>query len=216
MPLHFLLHPGGGGFAALEDGGFPERTVDAEQRRFVDVASREAAILALAAVAAVVFLNHEVFYLRAGFVPYAGPVWAYLLVTAVLYLFVRLMFIVAGMYFPGKRPEFVLCPECGHALDDASPHGREEHNRITLTPRPTEKEILSAIMLRKAIDDARRSAKRELAGPKPEAVRVPGDVENARLTFEEFERILQDIDVSAARRRGAPDRRPPRPPDRPG
>lgn len=176
---------------------------------------REAAILAIAAVAAVVFLNHEFFYLRGDFTPYRGPLSAYILLTAVVYLLVRVVFLVAAMFFPRKRPEFIVCPECGRALEDASPHGKAEHRRIALTPKPTEKEVLSAIMLRKAIDDARRSAKRELSGVRVEVPKLPGDVENPAISYEEFKRILEDIDTSAARRRGAPDRRPRGPPERP-
>jgi len=189
--------------------------VSASRSMFARVVAREAAILAVGAIGAVAFLNHEVFYFRSGFTPFDGPPWAYFLLAAVLYLFVRMVFLVAGMFFPRKRPEFVLCPECGRELDETSPHGVAQHNRITLTPKPTEKEILAAIMLRKAIDDARRSARRDLAGPRVEVRELPGDVDNPPLTFEEFERILQDIEFSAAQRRGAPDRRPRGPPGRP-
>jgi len=171
--------------------------------------------LGIGGIAAVVFLNHESLYLRADFAPYDGPLSAYLLVTAVLYLLVRLVFLAAGMFFPRKRPEFILCPECGRALDDASPHGVAEHNRITLRPKPTEKEVLAAIMLRKAIDDARRSATHELAGPRVETPSLPGAVENPPVSFEEFERILRDIDFSADWRRGVQDRRPKGPDRRP-
>ena len=201
--------------AAFGDGGPLERTVSASPSRFARIATREAAILGIGGVAAVVFLNHEFFYLRPGFAPYDGPLPAYFVLTAVLYLFVRMAFLVAGMFFPRKRPEFILCPECGRELDDASPHRVAEHNRITLTPRPTEKEVLAAIMLRKAIDDARRSSTHELAGPRVEVPGPPGAVENPPVSFDEFERILRDIDFSAGWRRGVPDRRPKGPDRRP-
>ncbi len=199
---------GGGDLAALEDGGFPTRTVSESPSRFARVAFREFAILVIGGIGAIVFLNHEFFYFNQKFTPYDGPMWAYFLLAAVLYLFVRMVFLVAGMFFPRRRPEFILCPECGRELDDASPHGVAEHNRITLTPKPTEKEILAAIMLRKAIDDARRSAKHGLAGPRAELPSAPGEAENPPVTFEEFEKILQDIDFSAGWRRGVTDRRP--------
>ncbi len=179
------------------------------------IAAREAAILGIGGIGAVAFLNHEFFYFQPGFQPYGGPLWAYVLLAAVLYLFVRTVFLVAEMFFPRKRPEFIVCPECGRELDDTSPQGVAEHHRLALIPKPTEKEVLAAIMLRRAIDDARRSATHELGGPRVEASELPGDAENPPVTFEEFERILQDIDFSAGWRRGAPDRRPRGPPKRP-
>jgi hypothetical protein len=62
-------------------------------------------------------------------------------------------------------------------------------------------------MLRKAIDDARRLAKKDLTGPEPERVRLPGDVENAPVPLEEFERILRQLDTPHGGR-GPDERRP--------
>ena len=55
---------------------------------------------------------------------------------------------------------------------------------------------MAAIMLRKAIDEARQSARKDLGGPRDMLTRLPGEVENGGLPPEEFERILRQLDAS--------------------
>jgi hypothetical protein len=164
---------------------------------------------------ALLFVFHHTFYDGKGVTAIDMPLWLFAALVTVLYLFLRMAFIVAGMFFPRKRPEFVLCPECGRELDDASPHGVADHNRIALTPKPTGKEVLAAIMLRKAIEDARRSARRDLAGPRVEVPSLPDDAENMPVSFEELDRILARLTPTRGPKRGSDLGGPKGPPERP-
>src|SRR5437667_67636 len=110
-------------------------------------ALREALILALAGVAAFLFLNHENLYLTGPFTLSKAPLEAYFLVTTVMYLFLRLVVIALGMRVPRARPELVRCPECGQWIDDSTAAGREAHHRIELTPKPSPKAIVSTVAL---------------------------------------------------------------------
>src|SRR5207249_8529253 len=92
-------------------------------------ALREALILALAGVAAFLFLNHENLYLTGPFTLSKAPLEAYFLVTTVMYLFLRLVVIALGMRVPRARPELVRCPECGQWIDDSTAAGREAQDR---------------------------------------------------------------------------------------
>lgn len=183
--------------------------------RFARVAIRESAILAVAVVAAFLFDLHQTFY--SGNVRDLGmPAWVLLLLVVVLYLFIRMLFLIGTMFYTAREAELVLCPECGRLYDESKPGAMETHHRITLTPKPTEREIVAAIMLRKAIDDARRSSTRSLSGPKVVVSDVPpADVENPPVSMDEFERILRDLDFAHAPRRGPQDRRPKGPPEVP-
>lgn len=178
-------------------------------------AAREAAILVIAAAGSLLFFIHGTFEPPIGFRMMAITPWVFALLTAVVYLFIRMLFMVGAMFFPRKQPELVLCPECGRYYDDSTPDRIADHRRVELTPKPTEREILAAIMLRKAIDDARRSAKRPLAGPDVTMAELPGEVENPPISIDEFDRILRDLDFSKGPRRGPPDRRPKGPPGPP-
>ncbi len=175
---------------------------------------RELAILGIAGAGSLLFMVHEGFYFASGSIGFALPArtppWAYLLLTGVLYLFLRMVFLVAGLFFVRERPEYIVCPECGRRLTDTSPDGVEAHRRLELTPRPTEREVMAAIMLRRAIDDARRSARKELTGPIVEFRELPGDVENPPVSLEEFDRILRELDGG---RTGRPSDRGPRGPE---
>lgn len=173
--------------------------------------AREFAVLALAAVGAYLFFIHGMLYLQPGSAARPLTLEGFLLVTAMLYLFLRLIFVVAGLYYPRPAPQATVCAECGKVLDGTPPHTPARHPSPSLSRRPTEKEVLAAVMLRKAIDDARRLAKKDLAGPPPEPVRLPGDVENAPVPMDEFERILKQLDTPRASR-GPDDRRPRGPP----
>ncbi len=181
--------------------------MELSESRYARSVAREAAVLAIAGMGAFLFFIHGSLYLQPGSVARPLTLEGFLLVTAILYLFLRLIFVVAGLYFPRARPEYIVCPECGRAYDEATPGEGERHHRSLVTPRPTEKEVMAAIMLRKAIDDARRTARKDLLGPRVEVPRLPGEIENAGVPPEEFERILRDLDAS---RRGdeAGERRP--------
>ncbi len=174
---------------------------------FVRRAAKELAVLGTAAAGAYLFFIHGALYLQAGSAARPVTLEGFFLVTTILYLFLRLLFVVAGLYLPRSRPEYVLCPECGRLLDDTSPEGIAKHHRTTLTPKPTEKEVLAAVMLRRAIDDARRSSRHDLRGPDLRATELPGDVENRPVPIEEFERILRQLNGSRSPREPE-DRRP--------
>jgi hypothetical protein len=168
--------------------------MELRESEFARTMAREFAVLAVAAVGAYLFFIHGSLYLQAGSAARPLSLEGFLLVTAIVYLFLRLIFVVAGLYYPRARSEVGVCPECGRALDPASPEHAPRHARTSLPPRPTEKEVLAAVLLRKAIDDARRSARKDLSGPGPDMIRVPGDIENAPVPVEEFERILRQLD----------------------
>jgi len=184
------------------------------ESRYVRVTAREFAVLAVAALGAYLFFIHGSLYLQAGSSGRPLTLEGFLLVTTIVYLLLRLIFVVAGLYYPRPRPEYVVCPECGRALEDDAPDSLERHQRLTLSSRPTEREVLAAIMLRKAIDDARRSARKDLVGPRDEVIRLPGNVENLPVPVDELERILRELDEPRDAR-GAGNRRPRGPPGPP-
>ncbi len=175
--------------------------------RFARTTAREFAVLAVAAIGAYLFFIHGSLYLQAGSAARPLSLEGFLLVTTILYLLLRLIFVVAALYFPRPEARPAVCEECGRALDEAAPTDAERHSHPGPSRRPTEKEVLAAVMLRKAIDDARRLAKKDLVGPRAAEVRIPGEVENVPVPLEEFERILRQLD---APRSGRPpdDRRP--------
>ncbi len=177
--------------------------------RFHRVAAREGLLLATAGAGAFVFVNHENLYRVSSWTWGNASPAGYVATTALLYVFARVLFLLAGMYLAPPTEPLVLCPECGRILGDASARGRERHRRQPVSRKPTDREVLAAVMLRKAIDDARRAAKRPLVPPDDSRVLLPGDVENAPLRIEEFERILREIDFfREGRGRGPGPRRP--------
>src|SRR5256886_8472988 len=117
-------------------------------------AARELAIVSLAGLASFLFINHENLYMSGPFALSNAPVEAYLLATIVIYLFLRMLITAAGMRPTRVRPGSLRCPECGQPLDTLTAAGREAHHRIELTPKPSEKEVVSAVALRKAVDAA--------------------------------------------------------------
>ena len=181
--------------------------MELSESRFFRTTAREVAVLAIAAVGAFLFFIHGSLYLQPGSAARPLTLEGFLLVTTILYLFLRLIFVVAGLYFPKPRPEYVVCPECGRTYDDTAPGAAARHARDPVSPRPTQKEVMAAIMLRKAIDEARASSRQDLAGPRVEAPGLPGEIENRSVQPEEFDRILRQLDA-ARRDRGAGDRRP--------
>lgn len=209
-----MSHPGDslrrrrGACPSSEAGWRPRSHVTESGSRFVRVAIRESGILAVALAGALLFDLHPSFY--GGQVRSLGmPAWVVALLAVVLYLFLRMLFLIGTMFYSNREAELVLCPECGRLYDEARPGAMEAHHRIALSPKPTEREILAAITLRKAIDDARRSATRPLAGPQVVLSDVPpGEIENAPVPLDQFERILRDLDVAHGPRRAPTDRRP--------
>ncbi len=181
--------------------------MELSESRYFRTTAREFALLAVAALGAFLFFIHGSLYLQPGSTGRPLTLEGFLLVTTILYLFFRLVFVVAGFYVPRPRTEYVVCPECGRAYDEGARSAAEHHQRAPLSPRPTEKEVMAAIMLRKAIDEARRSARKDLTGPRDMVPRLPGEIENTGVPPEEFDRILKQLDASRGGR-GAGDRRP--------
>ena len=127
------------------------------QSRF---AMREVLVLGLAAAAAILFIRHDMLYLRGGDGNADAPLASYILATTLFYLGIRFVVLAVDLRPPRVHAELVRCPECGQWLDDPTPSGREDHHRVVITPKPTEKEVLAAVALRKAVDAARADARR--------------------------------------------------------
>lgn len=150
--------------------------MNARRSWLAHVALKEVLLLGIAAVAAALFYNHEVLYFN-GSTPRPVAPEAYVVLTTIVYLLLqtaRLAFTFRG---PKIRGDLILCPECGQPLDDGTPKGVEAHHQTVLTPKPTEKEVLAAVALRKAIDDARASAQRS-AAVRAGVPELPGHIEN--------------------------------------
>jgi hypothetical protein len=118
-------------------------------------ALREVSLVAIAAAAAVILLTYGNLYLNGAVRIENTRIEPYFLVTAVTYLFLRFVAIALEMRSPRVHADLVRCPECGRWLDDPTASGLEAHRRVELTPKPTEKEIVSAVALRRAVDAAR-------------------------------------------------------------
>src|SRR5467141_99824 len=129
-------------------------------------ATRELTLVSLAAVAAFLFINHDNLYLTQAFSLSIAPLESYLLATIVIYLFLRLLVIALDMRPTRTHTELVRCPECGQWLDDPTTSGLEAHRKVELTPKPTEKEIVSAIALRRAVDASRLASLASVKTPR--------------------------------------------------
>lgn len=101
--------------------------------RLAHIAVREGLFIVLSATGAVLFLNHDVFYLEPRRM-ISFPVQAYAIVTLAILGFVRALAIVAGMRAP--RTGEWQCPECGHWIEDRS-HSAQPNPR----PSPARREL---------------------------------------------------------------------------
>jgi len=118
-------------------------------------ALRELLLLVIAVAAAFVFINHDNLYLNHPFRLADARIESYLLASVVIYLFLRVAIIALEMRPPRPADGLLRCPECGEWIDVRSADGLAAHHRIALTPKPSPKEIVSAVALRKAVDAAR-------------------------------------------------------------
>lgn len=141
-------------------------------------AVREFAIVGLAGIASFLFINHQNLYLSGPFALSKAPIEAYFLATIVIYLFLRMLIIAAEMRPTRARIETQRCLECGQRLDGLSTAERDAHRRIELTPKPTEKEIVSAVALRKAVDAADFSARASTVVSRDDIATSARDLEN--------------------------------------
>ena len=153
---------------------------------------REVLLVGLAAAAAFVFINHDNLYLSHPFRLADARIESYALATAMIYLFLRLVIVALELRPPRSHEELVRCPECGQWLDDPTAAGLEAHRRIELTPKPSRKEIVSAVALRKAVDAARRG---NLRPPHPGVVEPNPAVPNpTNVTSGDLVAALNDPD----------------------
>src|SRR5207245_10113825 len=90
-------------------------------------AARELAIVSLAGVASFLFMNHQNLYLSGPFALSNAPLEAYFLATIVIYLFLRMLIIAAGMRPTRARPGSLRCPDCGQRPAPLTGAGREPH-----------------------------------------------------------------------------------------
>src|SRR2546428_2828633 len=155
-------------------GGNPLTGFRTRERRS---AARELAIVSLAGLASFLFMNHENLYLSGPFALSNAPLEAYFLATIVIYLFLRMLIIAAGMRPTRVHSGTMRCPECGQRLDTLTAAGRVAHHRIELTPKPPEKEVVSAVALRKAVDAAHFSSRASKALSQ-RGIAAPRDLEN--------------------------------------
>ncbi len=88
------------------------------------------------------FFNHQMLYLDGTADPVTPPLQAYLVATALFYLFVRSVALMAGVRVPRFREGEEVCPECGqplHAASEGAPHPRlttRADDPVPAGPRP--------------------------------------------------------------------------------
>jgi hypothetical protein len=162
---------------------------------------REILLVGIAAAAAFVFINHDNLYLSHPFRLSDARIESYSLATAMIYLFLRLVIVALELRPPRAYAAPVRCPECGQWLDDPTTAGLEAHRRIELTPKPSQKEIVSAVALRKAVDAARFG---NLTPPIPSEEPNPAAPIPANPTSEDLIAALNDPDF-LERMRHSPD-----------
>ena len=163
------------------------------QTRGRSLAMREALVLAVAATAAILFIRHDLLYLRGSDGNGTAPLASYVLATTIFYLGLRMIVLAVDLRPPKAHAELVRCPECGQWLDDPTPSGRDHHGRTALTPKPSAKEVLAAVALRKAVDAARTSTQGLEDPDGREAIVRHAAIEN--LTNGDLIRALEDPDA---------------------
>jgi len=134
--------------------------------------------VSLAGIASFLFINHEILYLNGPFALSRAPIESYFLATIVIYLFLRMLIIAAEMRPTRAGAGSLLCPECGQRLDGLTVEGREAHRRIELTPKPSEREVVSAVALRKAVDAAHFSDRASKTVSREDVTTSARDLEN--------------------------------------
>lgn len=140
-------------------------------------AVRETLFLGLSGLGAFIALNHSVIFLENGATWFDAAPAAYPLLTILIYTWIRGLAILATFRSPRARGSLELCAECGQPYPDGTPLGRETHAALPGTPRPTEREILAAVALRRAIDQARVAR---------DANRIPADAARALRGIEDL------------------------------
>ena len=161
------------------------------QTRSSQFVAREILLVGIAAAAAFVFINHDNLYLSHPFRLSDARIESYSLATAMIYLFLRLVIVALDLRPPRSHADSVRCPECGQWLDDPTAAGLEAHRRIELTPKPSQKEIVSAVALRKAVDAARLG---NLPHPARSGEPNPSALIPANATSEDLVAALNDPD----------------------
>jgi hypothetical protein len=102
-----------------------------------------------------VFINHENLYLTHPFQLADVRIESYALATIMIYLFLRLVILAFEMRPTRTLANRVRCPECGQWLDTRTAAGLAAQRRIELTPKPSQKEVVAAVALRRAVDATR-------------------------------------------------------------
>jgi hypothetical protein len=147
--------------------------------RIAHVVLRESLLVGILALASVLYIYHGILYLMGDVAPRSTRPEAYILVTAILYVFVRGIDLVLRSRAPRVKANLELCPECGQELSDAAPKLIHPQVSEPLEPRPSQKEVLAAVALRKAIDDARDVARMRGRAVDPVVSALRGDFRNA-------------------------------------
>jgi len=155
--------------------------------------ARELAIVSLAGIASFIFMNHQNLYLSGPFALSNAPLEAYFLATIVIYLFLRMLIIAAEMRPTRTRAGSLRCPECGQRLDGLTSGAHEAHRRIELTPKPSEKEVVSAAALRKAVDAAHFSDRASKVVSREDVTTSARDLEN--VTSRDLVAAIDDPDL---------------------
>src|SRR2546428_423217 len=119
-------------------GGNPLTGFRTRERRS---AARELAIVSLAGLASFLFMNHENLYLSGPFALSNAPLEAYFLATIVIYLFLRMLIIAAGLRAHRAQPRTLRWPVCGQRRATPRAAGRVGPHPTERTPQPSEEEV---------------------------------------------------------------------------
>src|SRR5256712_6533972 len=113
-------------------GGNPLTGFRTRERRS---AARELAIVSLAGLASFLFMNHENLYLSGPFALSNAPLEAYFLATIVIYLFLRMLIIAAGLRPTPVPTRFIRLPGYRQRLDTPNAAGHRTHHPTERTPQ---------------------------------------------------------------------------------